>query len=132
VGAGLKVGTVMNEVRYDETTEALKSERKKYHLYDRNKQKVLVPSTSGGDTIASSDVDPNFRLAWLHVEGWRQRLRKGGDIIERSRWEWRVEDISTWSRRSSMSSGILLRDARTAVASATRNQKKKKKSVHWA
>jgi hypothetical protein len=32
------------------------------------------------------------RLAWQWVEGWRARLRKGGDMIEEARWEWRLED----------------------------------------
>ncbi len=35
----------------------------------------------------------NFRLAWLWVEGWRQRLRKSGDIVEQTRWEWRLDDV---------------------------------------
>ncbi|OAA67083.1 hypothetical protein SPI_01659 [Niveomyces insectorum RCEF 264] len=33
-----------------------------------------------------------FRLAWLRAEGWRQQLRKSGDVVEACRWEWRVED----------------------------------------
>jgi hypothetical protein len=31
------------------------------------------------------------RLAWRWVEGWRARLQKGGDVVEKARWEWRLE-----------------------------------------
>ncbi|KAK3290536.1 uncharacterized protein B0H64DRAFT_452680 [Chaetomium fimeti] len=31
------------------------------------------------------------RLAWMWVEGWRARLRKGGDVVEKARWEWRLD-----------------------------------------
>ena len=31
------------------------------------------------------------RLAWRWVEGWRARLRKGGDVVEKARWEWRLD-----------------------------------------
>lgn len=34
-----------------------------------------------------------FRLAWLWVEGWRAQLRKAGDLVEKERWEWRVDDL---------------------------------------
>ncbi len=40
-----------------------------------------------GYTEAVGDV----RLAWRWVEGWRARLRKGVDVVERGRWEWRVD-----------------------------------------
>ncbi|TLS27261.1 hypothetical protein PpBr36_04111 [Pyricularia pennisetigena] len=32
------------------------------------------------------------RIAWLWAEGWRARLRGGGDVVERARWEWKLED----------------------------------------
>lgn len=31
------------------------------------------------------------RLAWRWVEGWRARLQKGGDVVEKARWEWRLD-----------------------------------------
>lgn len=31
------------------------------------------------------------RLAWRWAEGWRARLRKGGDVVEKARWEWRLD-----------------------------------------
>ena len=42
----------------------------------------------------SNEATASFRLAWMWVEGWRSRLRKGGDIVEKARWEWRVEDLT--------------------------------------
>jgi hypothetical protein len=43
---------------------------------------------------AHTEAGGDFRLAWLRVEGWRAQLRKGGDIVEKARWEWRVDDVS--------------------------------------
>lgn len=31
------------------------------------------------------------RLAWRWVQGWRARLQNGGDIVEKVRWEWRLD-----------------------------------------
>ncbi|KAJ4385613.1 hypothetical protein N0V93_010042 [Gnomoniopsis smithogilvyi] len=46
------------------------------------------------------EVEPgsDFRLAWLRVEGWRAELRKAGDIVERARWEWKLDDLMAESR----------------------------------
>lgn len=38
----------------------------------------------------SREAQNEFRLAWMFVEGWRARLRKGGDIIEKERHVWDV------------------------------------------
>ncbi len=38
-------------------------------------------------------LSPLATYVWLWAEGWRQRLRKSGDIVEKSRWEWRVDDV---------------------------------------
>lgn len=48
----------------------------------------------------TSEVDPGseFRLAWLRVEGWRAQLRKSGDVVEKARWEWKVQDMMAASR----------------------------------
>lgn len=32
------------------------------------------------------EVRGEYRMAWLWVEGWRARLRGGGDVVERGRW----------------------------------------------
>ena len=37
-------------------------------------------------------VTGDLRLPWIWVEGWRARLRMGGDVVEKSRWEWRMDD----------------------------------------
>lgn len=51
-------------------------------------------------TIMPGEVDPgsDFRLAWLMVEGWRAKLRKAGDFVERARWEWKLDDLLAESR----------------------------------
>lgn len=45
-----------------------------------------------GDTgrYGKMEAEGEFRLAWMWVEGWRARLRKGGDIVERERHVWDV------------------------------------------
>ena len=40
-----------------------------------------------------SEGSGDYRLAWLWAEGWRARLRKSGDIVEKARWEWRMDDM---------------------------------------
>lgn len=72
-----------------------------------------------------------FRLAFLYIEGCRQRLRKAGDVIEKNRWEWRIEDLRSTSRLSlAMSSMAGLRTVPGGKVNARRGRKKK--SVHWA
>ncbi len=39
------------------------------------------------DTAGHGPRGGEFRLAWLWVEGWRQRLRKSGDVVEKTRRE---------------------------------------------
>jgi len=34
-----------------------------------------------------------YRLPWLWVEGWRARLRRSGDVVEATRWEFRLDDL---------------------------------------
>lgn len=62
-----------------------------------------LPSAAGGASRAlwgagaevrgtrGDGAQEEWRLAWLWVEGWRERLRKSGDIVEKSRWEWRLD-----------------------------------------
>lgn len=40
----------------------------------------------------NSNVTGDLRLPWIWVEGWRARLRMSGDVVEKSRWEWRMDD----------------------------------------
>lgn len=79
----------------------------------------------------------DFRLAWLWVEGWRAQLRKGGDTVERSRWEWRVDDLLRKSQDNEARNqipDIVARLPGVLRKSTTRNRRRRhgtKKSVHW-
>lgn len=83
------------------------------------------------------EQDSEFRLAWLWVEGWRAQLRKGGDTVERSRWEWRVDDILRKSRDNTARNNIPEIVARLPGAlrkSSNHNKRRRhgtQKSVHW-
>jgi hypothetical protein len=33
------------------------------------------------------EVQGDFKMAWLWVEGWRARLRAGGDLVEKCRYD---------------------------------------------
>ena len=33
------------------------------------------------------EAKEEFRLAWMWVEGWRARLRRAGDIVEKERYD---------------------------------------------
>jgi hypothetical protein len=66
--------------------------------------------------------DNQHRLAWLWAEGWRNRLRRAGDVVEKTRWEWKVDDV-------------VLDDATAGVLEAVRAARAiraAKKSVRWA
>lgn len=79
--------------------------------------------------------DDDFRLAWIWVQGWRARLRKSGDVVEKARWEWRLDDAMM--RRPNAVPVIVARvpgvsalkgaEVRTEVVGEAR-----RKSVHWA
>lgn len=76
-----------------------------------------------------------FRLAWLFVEGWRHKLRKAGDVVEKSRWDWELDGtatVCTHSRASSINFGLVISDARMRVPEMSKKTKKHRKSVHWA
>jgi hypothetical protein len=32
-------------------------------------------------------VEGEFKMAWLWVEGWRARLRTGGDLVEKCKYD---------------------------------------------
>lgn len=78
-----------------------------------------------------SEGTGDFRLAWLWVEGWRARLRKSGDIVEKSRWEWRIDD------RVSHKNNVPIIVAKVPGVSVLKTSEVKsgrprQKSVHWA
>lgn len=84
-----------------------------------------------------ADSDSEFRLAWLWVEGWRAQLRKGGDTVERARWEWKVDDLLGKSRDDKAGNSIPDIVARLPGAlrkSSNCNGRRRhgtSKSVHW-
>ena len=99
---------------------------------------VAEGRVSSANTINPEvETDSEFRLAWLWVEGWRAQLRKGGDTVERSRWEWRVDDVLRKSRDNKARNNIPDIVARLPGAlrkSSNHNKRRRhgmKKSVHW-
>jgi hypothetical protein len=73
--------------------------------------------------------DSAFRLAWYWAQGWRDRLSVAGDIIEECRWEWRMEDVTNWTYRSSLGMEAQLKDVRAGGLSSKGTREKK---VRWA
>ncbi|KAK2028396.1 hypothetical protein LX32DRAFT_694125 [Colletotrichum zoysiae] len=143
---------VKRDAEYDELDER---PRRKYRR-DASGLRVLVVAdqagrAGGGGGGGGPEEPPGesvFRLAWVFVEGWRHRLQKAGDTIERSRWEWELGGVtaaSTHTRASSLTFGEVLADARARAPAEhagngdyycgkkkrTKNQKQRK-SVHWA
>ncbi|KAM7207840.1 hypothetical protein V8F20_001882 [Naviculisporaceae sp. PSN 640] len=43
-------------------------------------------------TTKQGQAKGDLRLPWIWVEGWRARLRMSGDVVEKSRWEWKMDD----------------------------------------
>lgn len=101
-----------------------------------------VPPTEDGSSLPerkrrsrNDGPDDDFRLAWIWVQGWRARLRKSGDVVEKARWEWRLDDAMM--RRPNAVPVIIARvpgvsalkgaEVRTEVVGEAR-----RKSVHWA
>ncbi|KAJ9137532.1 hypothetical protein NKR23_g9113 [Pleurostoma richardsiae] len=86
----------------------------------------------GSESSASKGAKGELRLAWLWAEGWREQLRKSGDVVEKCRWEWRWEDMI----RKPNSVPVIV--ARVPGVSALKGKEKwprssgARKSVHWA
>ncbi|KAK3933829.1 hypothetical protein QBC46DRAFT_275019, partial [Diplogelasinospora grovesii] len=75
----------------------------------------------------------DLKLAWLWLEGRRAELRKGGDIVEKSRWEWRLDDRLRGQNRipvivATVPGGLAAKGKGGEGATKGR----RKKSVHWA
>lgn len=45
-------------------------------------------------------VQGDLRLPWIWVEGWRARLRMSGDVVEKCRWEWKMDDAPGIRKRA--------------------------------
>ncbi|GKT59745.1 hypothetical protein ColTof4_10970 [Colletotrichum tofieldiae] len=123
---------VKRDAEYDELDERPKRK------YQKDASGLRVPvvqdqtETGGSEEPSGESV---FRLAWLFVEGWRHKLRKAGDMVERSRWEWELDGTATvcmHSRASSLTFGVMIADARQRVPEELNKKKKRRKSVHWA
>lgn len=93
---------------------------------DAPKKRGRVVPEAGGD----------FRLAWVWVEGWRARLRKSGDVVEKARWEFRLDDAMLGRAPNRMPVIV----ARVPGVSALKGSEVRivgpgevrRKSVHWA
>lgn len=109
---------------------------------DRTVQ-VAEGKVSSVYTINSEvERDSEFRLAWLWVEGWRAKIRKSGDVVEKARWEWRVDDLLAASRIKGASARIpdivvghpsVLKKVGTNNSNSTtrRQDSGSRKSVRW-
>ncbi|KZL82788.1 hypothetical protein CI238_10743 [Colletotrichum incanum] len=115
---------VKRDAEYDELDERPKRK------YQKDISGLRVPVVQD-QTEISGPEEPSgesvFRLAWLFIEGWRHKLRKAGDMIERSRWEWELDGTATV-----LTFGVMIADARQRVPEELNKKKKQRKSVHWA
>jgi hypothetical protein len=89
------------------------------------------PSGTGlrATTASAPEHGSDFRLAWLWAEGWRARLRRSGDIVEQTRWEWRLEHMRRPNRVPEIVTrmpGVLVAAGKIGVG------RERAKSVHWA
>ncbi|KAK1590345.1 uncharacterized protein LY79DRAFT_516181, partial [Colletotrichum navitas] len=139
---------VKRDAEYDELDERPKRK------YQRDASGLRVP-VAADQTEAGGPEEPSgesvFRLAWLFVEGWRHKLQKAGDTVERSRWEWELGGapaVSMHANASSLTFGEMLADARQRVQGGGQNshsnyhycssmkkkqtRRRQRKSVHWA
>lgn len=115
-----------DETVYDHMAEAeaeAEQQGRKQEFDDNRECLVLQNSQeSSGETGTASE----FRLPWLWVEGWRHRLRKAADEVERCHRTF--DGLTSRGSSSSVSAGAMFRDARAGMG----RSRVRKKSVHWA
>lgn len=100
---------------------------------------VAEGQVSSKYTMSSEvETDSDFRLAWLFVEGWRAKIRKAGDVVEKARWEWRVDDLlaKNKERRESIPEIVtkvpsVLKRSNRNVVSQGRSGSQKSQRVWW-
>lgn len=100
---------------------------------------VAEGQVSSKYTMSSEvETDSDFRLAWLFVEGWRAKIRKAGDVVEKARWEWRVDDLlaKNKERRESIPEIVtkvpsVLKRSNRNVVSHGRSGSQKSRRVWW-
>ncbi|KAK1998805.1 hypothetical protein LX36DRAFT_669972 [Colletotrichum falcatum] len=145
-------GRVKRDAEYDELDE--RPRRK----YQRDASGLRVPVAAAADRAAGAlgggggPEEPSgesvFRLPWLFVEGWRRKLRRAGDTVERSRWEWEIGGGGGGApaAASGLAFGEALADARRRAPREEREEdgcarhcsvrkrrdRRRAKSVHWA
>ncbi|KAK2015968.1 hypothetical protein LZ32DRAFT_656028 [Colletotrichum eremochloae] len=134
---------VKRDAEYDELSER---PRRKYKRDPSGLRVPVVADQTEMDGPREPSGESVYRLAWLFVEGWRRRLQKAGDTIERSRWEWELGGapaMSIHTRASSLTFSQVLADARLRAPTEQNNNsiycsgkkktaKRRRKSVHWA
>ncbi|TDZ20214.1 hypothetical protein Cob_v007237 [Colletotrichum orbiculare MAFF 240422] len=146
-------GGFLNEAEDDRDAEYDELDERPRRKYKKDASGLRVPISAAAAAAAAAaavaegmadgaggPAEPSgesvCRLAWLFVEGWRQRLRKAGDTIERSRWEWEIDgttSVCRHGRASSVTFELVMADARTRVPEELGARKKKhRKSVRWA
>ncbi|TEA11065.1 hypothetical protein C8034_v007938 [Colletotrichum sidae] len=145
-------GGFLNEAEDDRDAEYDELDERPRRKYKKDASGLRVPISAAAAAAAAAAVAEEMadgaggpaepsgesvcRLAWLFVEGWRQRLRKAGDGIERSRWEWEIDgttSVCRHGRASSVTFELVMADARTRVPEELGARKKKhRKSVRWA
>jgi hypothetical protein len=89
----LSVHSVTAEISVDEDVEWSDSDEEgmgRGEGAERLRARPAIGQKCGGRPRYTEAVG-DARLAWRWVEGWRSRLRKGGDVVEKARWEWRLE-----------------------------------------
>lgn len=89
----LHVHSIMAEVDVDDDSDDDHAEEE-----DATDQATTSSTTATSSLGRSVQQRPEYseavgdaRLAWQWVEGWRARLRRGGDLVEQARWEWRLD-----------------------------------------
>ena len=107
----------------------------------RSTVRSVVQEVFVDDADSDSDCEPapvvppggDLRLPWLWVEGWRARLRRSGDIVEQTRWEWRLDHTM---RANSLPVIVATTPGRpvgmTGEEEREREGRRRVKSVHWA
>ncbi len=96
ISAEISVDDEVEGNHSDEEEEAESEEggeTKTARLRLRARPGIGLRSSQGGvaPPLGYKEAEGDARLAWRWVEGWRARLRKGGDVVEKARWEWRLD-----------------------------------------
>lgn len=114
----------IGETAYECAEEA---EQRVWRYESGDKMECSAPQESRKN-LREPEAASEFRLPWLWIEGWRHRLKRARDEVERCHGVWRFDNQTVVGGNSSLSIGAAFRDARAGVV----RPKTRKKSVHWA